>query len=338
MRAALLRALKENGEREVRVVGCDMNPRSIGRFVADAFHVVPAGHTPEFVPAVLDICKREGVDVLLPESSNDILELAKAKAEFEAEGITVMVSRPEAIERAENKGSFFELLDEVGVRAPEWRRVRGGRELEAAARELGYPDRAVCFKPPGREGRPRVPHPRPDDRPRPRAPARPARERRDAPGGGGRHPASAEGGEELLVMELAEGQETAVDGFARDGKVLLAHPKVKDAFRASLAMYFETLDSPYLDEVAEKIVAGLGLDHFFSVNVVGEVPIEINPRISTWVYQEDVNMPWLGREERARRALRRGPGRVPLAHPADPPGAPLLRPGRVGRVAPSRRR
>ena len=104
----------------------------------------------------------------------------------------------------------------------------------------------------------------------------------------------AEGGEELLVMELAQGQETAVDGFARNGKVLLCHPKVKDAFRASLAMYFETLDSPYLDEVAEKIVAGLGLDHFFSVNVVGEVPIEINPRISTWVYQEDVNMPWLG--------------------------------------------
>ena len=164
--AALLRALKENGEREVRVLGCDMNPRSIGRFVADDFHVVPAGHTPEFAPAVLDLCKREGVDVLLPESSNDILELAKAKAEFEAEGITVMVSRPEAIERAENKGSFFELLDEVGVRAPEWRRIRGGRELEAAARELGYPDRAVCFKPPVEKGGARLPHPRPGDRPR----------------------------------------------------------------------------------------------------------------------------------------------------------------------------
>ena len=93
---ALLRALKQNGEREVRVVGCDMNPRSIGRFVADAFHVVPAGHTPEFAPAVLDICKREDVDVLLPESSNDILELARNKASFEAEGIRVMVSRANA--------------------------------------------------------------------------------------------------------------------------------------------------------------------------------------------------------------------------------------------------
>lgn len=291
--AALLRALKENGEREVRVVGCDMNPVSIGRFRADAFHVVPAGHTPEFVPAVLDVCKREGVDVLLPESSNDILELAKARAEFEAEGITVMVSRPEAIERAENKGSFFELLDEVGVRAPEWRRVRGGRELEAAVRELGYPDRAVCFKPPVEKGGRgfRILDPTIDRahellHGRPGSVAMRLEEAVDI--------LPPEGGEELLVMELAEGQETAVDGFARDGKVLLAHPKVKDAFRASLAMYFETLDSPYLDEVAEKIVAGLGLDHFFSVNVVGEVPIEINPRISTWVYQEDVNMPWLG--------------------------------------------
>ena len=48
--AALLRALRENGEREVRLVCCDVNPRSIGRFHGDAFHTVPPGPDPEFVP------------------------------------------------------------------------------------------------------------------------------------------------------------------------------------------------------------------------------------------------------------------------------------------------
>jgi hypothetical protein len=64
--------------------------------------------------------------------------------------------------------------------------------------------------------------------------------------------------------------------------------------RAGLAMYFETLDDPSLMETARKIVAELGLDHFFNIQLVGEHVIEINPRISTIVYQEDLNLPYLG--------------------------------------------
>jgi carbamoyl-phosphate synthase large subunit len=291
--AALLRALHANGEREIRLVGCDMNPRSIGRFLCDAFHQVPAGSDPGFADAVLDICRREEVDVLLPQSSNDLLELAKAKSRFQAEGVVVMVSRPEAIERANDKGAFFELLDEICVRAPEWRRVRGGRELESAALELGYPERAVCFKPPVEKGGrgfrildPEVDRARQLLHGRPGSVAMRLEEVLEI--------LPADGGEELLVMEFATGTERAIDGIARDGRVVLAHPKTREAIRAGLAMFFQTLADEYLDDVGEKIVAGLGLDHFFSVNLVGDVVIEINPRISTWVYQEDLNMPYLG--------------------------------------------
>ena len=64
--------------------------------------------------------------------------------------------------------------------------------------------------------------------------------------------------------------------------------------RAGLAMYFETLDDPALMQTARKIVAELALDHFFNIQLVGEHVIEINPRISTIVYQEDLNIPYLG--------------------------------------------
>jgi hypothetical protein len=47
-------------------------------------------------------------------------------------------------------------------------------------------------------------------------------------------------------------------------------------------------------ETARKIVAELRLDHFFNIQLVGDQVIEINPRISTIVYQEDLNLPWLG--------------------------------------------
>ena len=41
--AALLHALRENGERRVRLVGTDMSARSVGRHLCDAFHLVPPG-------------------------------------------------------------------------------------------------------------------------------------------------------------------------------------------------------------------------------------------------------------------------------------------------------
>jgi hypothetical protein len=47
-------------------------------------------------------------------------------------------------------------------------------------------------------------------------------------------------------------------------------------------------------DVAERIVAELALDHFFNIQLVGDHVIEINPRISTIVYQEDLNLPYLG--------------------------------------------
>ena len=58
---ALIRALRENGEREVRLVGTDMSDLAIGRHFCDAFHVVPPGTDPGFPDALVEICGREHV-------------------------------------------------------------------------------------------------------------------------------------------------------------------------------------------------------------------------------------------------------------------------------------
>jgi hypothetical protein len=103
-----------------------------------------------------------------------------------------------------------------------------------------------------------------------------------------------EGGTELLVMELATGGERTVDGIANGREIVLGHPKTREAMRAGLAMYFVTLEDEALMQVADRIVAELEIEHFFNIQLVGEHVIEINPRISTIVYQEDLNLPYLG--------------------------------------------
>jgi len=287
---ALLRSLRENGEREVRLVGVDMNERSIGRHFCDVFETVPAGSDPGFAGAVLDICRRENVDVVLPQSSYTLEGLAIEKDSFGE--IVVVVASIDAIRRANDKAETFALCDKIGVRVPAWRSVASPAEIEQAGKELGYPEREICMKPlvsSGTRGF-RVISASADRRKqllenRPGVPeALRLEEAADLAGGSG---------VEWLIMELATGTERTIDGYAEQGEILLGYPKTREAMRAGLAMYFETLDSPELMEAGAKIIRELNFDGFFSVNLVGDCVIEINPRISTVPYQEDFSYPYL---------------------------------------------
>jgi carbamoyl-phosphate synthase large subunit len=290
--AALLRALRENGERPVRLVGTDMSERAVGRHLCDAFHRVPAGSAPDFADAMLEVCRREHVDAVLPQSSFDLLGLAESVERFD--GIAVLVSSAEAIRRSNDKAETYALLDRIGVKGPAWRRVAGATAAAEAARELGYPEHDVCLKPVFSSGSRgfRILSASAD---------RGEQLLANRPGVAGAMQLEelvellpADGGPDLLVMELATGLERTIDGIAHEGRIALGHPKTREAVRAGLAMFFQTLDDPGLMETAAKIVAELRLDHFFNIQLVGEHVIEINPRISTIVYQEDLNLPWLG--------------------------------------------
>ena len=69
--AALLKGLRANGERTVRLVGTDRSERSVGRHLCDAFHVVPAGSVRDqfntaFTPGVVNTEPSEEEIIRLP--------------------------------------------------------------------------------------------------------------------------------------------------------------------------------------------------------------------------------------------------------------------------------
>jgi carbamoyl-phosphate synthase large subunit len=317
--AALLRALRENGEREVRLVGTDMSERAVGRHLCDAFHIVPGGADPAFPDAMLDVAKREGVDAILPQSSFDLEGLAEHVDRFP---MPVLVSRPDAIHRSNDKAETYAMLHRLGVPAPEFRRVNGAHEVDAAARELGYPDRPVCFKPVFSSGSRgfRILDPTVD---------RAHQLLNERPGSVAMRLEEAvellpdEGGPDLLVMELATGGERTIDGIGDGREIVLGHAKTREAMRAGLAMYFVTLDDPELMRIGNQLVEELAIEHFFNIQLVGDQVIEINPRISTIVYQEDFNLPYLGvkralgeitDDELRTYAVRIRPGRTALRY------------------------
>ena len=142
--AALVRALRENGERDVRIVGVDMSERSVGRHLCDAFHVVVPSGDPFFVPSLLEIVEQEE---RRRRASADVVRPAAAGGGARQFPVPVLVSSPETVRRSNDKAETYSLLRYLGVTAPDFRRARGGGEVQAAARELGYPERDVAVKP-----------------------------------------------------------------------------------------------------------------------------------------------------------------------------------------------
>ena len=234
----------------------------------------------------------------------------------------MLVSRPDTIHRSNDKAESYALLHRIGVPAPAFRRVNGATQVAEAAEELGYPDRPVCIKPVFSSGSRgfRVLDPTVD---------RAHQLLHERPGSVAMRLEEAvellpeEGGPDLLVMELATGGERTIDGIADGERVVLGHPKTREAMRAGLAMYFVTLEDAALMEIADRIVAELGIEWFFNIQLVGDHVIEINPRISTIVYQEDLNLPYLGvkralgelgDQELAAYAARIRPGRTAIRY------------------------
>ena len=290
--STLIRMLKANGEREIWIYGVDMRPDAIGRFLCDGFGLVPAGPSPEFVPALLDIVRRESPDVLLVQSSNEVEAVARSRAAFEELGVTVLVGGPGSIQVCNDKAAMHAALQGTPVRQPRLLLPASVDEFIAGAHDLGYPGVPVCFKPPvgkgsrgfhvvAESGRPYVLE---------RRSGVPVLTLEEAAS----ELAARDPLPPLLLMEYIEAPEFVVDALVDHGEIVLFQAKTREAVKAGLAMSFRTVAKPDLVAASRHICRRLGLDQFVSIQFVGDHLIEVNPRVSTFVYQEDFNLPYLG--------------------------------------------
>jgi carbamoyl-phosphate synthase large subunit len=293
--STLLRMLRNNGERDVTLVGVDMDPKAVGRFIADTFYVVPpAAAEDTYVSRMLDIVEKEQPDVLFPESSFEVPVLAKHRAALEALGTKVVVSSPESIALANNKFEMYETLRQAtDLPLPAYRWPKSLDEFVEAAHELGYPDEAVCFKPHVAKGsrgfrimdasvslRDLLMNYKPnsrymsldefvtifEDEP-------------DFP--------------DFLVMEFIEGQEMTTDCLCLEGEALLTTVKTVEQARWGVIVRGELIRRPDLLEQTEEILRVIPLSYNVNIQFIGEKLIEINPRVSSFIYQDDLIPPYL---------------------------------------------
>jgi carbamoyl-phosphate synthase large subunit len=117
-RVELLRAF-QRAYRELRlkgkIVATDINPLAPTFQVADSTHTVPPLEDPRYIPALLDIVRRERVALVFPLIDPDIPILAGRKAEFEEAGAKVMTPPADGAETAHDKWKTFQLFQSLGL-------------------------------------------------------------------------------------------------------------------------------------------------------------------------------------------------------------------------------
>jgi carbamoyl-phosphate synthase large subunit len=101
-----------------RVIAADITPLAPALYEADGGLLVPRSDDPGFVDAVLTICERERIGLIVPTRDEELPVFARARERFAAHGTAVLVSGTDAIAICQDKRRFASACAEAGLATP----------------------------------------------------------------------------------------------------------------------------------------------------------------------------------------------------------------------------
>lgn len=266
-----------------RITMADANPGAVGKYLHPDFAIIPFGPDPGFAEAVLTLCKKKNIQVVLPLVTKELLPLSKYQPAFEAAGIKLLISPVASLEIANNKSRLYEFLQWRGIEVPAFRVVETAEQFKIAFEELGYPQKPVCFKPSVSNGsrgfrmihsgvneldllfnhKPGSTHISMDDSLRILS--------------SGPFP-------ELLISEWLPGEEVSVDCLANHGEAKLVIPRLRKKMINGISVEGEFIQDMNIIGYCTRIIKELNLHGNIGIQVkksaAGDFLIlEINPRV-----------------------------------------------------------
>ena len=279
-------------ERNIEIIGVDMCKNAGGRFVVDKFYQVPPASDANYQEKILGIIEQEKpIDVVIPESSLEIAKIAQIQNRIDAK---VMVNDYYTIKQFENKLTLYKKLEAIDVPIPKYFEPFDLDEFENDAWRLGYPKKKVCFKPcigKGSRGfriiddkkseldilfdeRPFNPHISMDTF------SNIFKDIQMLP--------------DLLLCEYVSGTEFDVMVLANENSdALLTTVKERKTSKYGLSWEGELVDSPEHVELSARIVKELGLKYCNGIQFKSNKVIEVNPRLSTFLYGDNFCEPYI---------------------------------------------
>lgn len=297
----IIKCFKDNGEREIKVIGGDMSTDPTNKYLVDKFYRVPAVKDPTYADVLLDICKKEKVDIFFPQMSAELPVLLENISRFDDAGIKVSITRNDSLYIANNKLKLFEFMKENNIPVSKFAVISSLDDFDKAIREVGYPEKPVCVKLTESSGARGVrviddsksryhifAHEKPDSFYISYEDMKKTLE-------------DADEFPELMVMEYLSGDEYDVDLIADNGKVLYMAGRRNPVMVMSITQESVLEKNEEAYRIAEQVVEKLGLDGVIGIDYKfaddGSCRLlEINPRIDATVSifaAGGLNLPYL---------------------------------------------
>ena len=299
----IIKCLRNNGERDIRIIGVDMNPNAGAKDMVDVFYTVPAAKDNDFINKILQICIKEKVEIILPIVTRELMKFALNKKLFEMNGIKVSVMNPETLGLVNNKANLLSEMKRLGLLTPEFEVVNTLDELIRACKKLGYPNKAICVKAAEGNGSRGVRILNPfisryelffNEKPNSMYMSyeeliNTLKEKKEIP--------------QMIIMEYLSGTEYSLDVLADNGSI------VSSVCRKGIKVVTSNMMSLVIDEnksvisICNEVVnrfqleGNLGFDIIFDRDQVIPYIIEINPRLTAGIVAgaaAGVNLPYLG--------------------------------------------
>lgn len=102
----------------LEIHGADISESAPALFFCDKTHIVPRISDEKYIPALLEICKNEKIDALIPTIDTDLLLLSQNQDKFRIIGTKAVISQPDKIAICRDKRLTTAFFESCGLASP----------------------------------------------------------------------------------------------------------------------------------------------------------------------------------------------------------------------------
>ena len=289
--AGIIKCLMQ--ESNFNIIIADANPNAVGRYLVKepitpdcyrgGFETIPFANDPAFIDSVIALCREKNIHILLPLVTKELIPFSQHIKEFELAGVKLLVSPTTSLEIANDKSKLLQFLQWRGIDVPDFRIVETPEQFETAAKELGYPQKTICFKPSVSNGSRgfRIINPELDESHLlfNEKPNSTYISYNDAV-----RILSVKPFPELLVSEYLPGEEYSVDCLAKNGEAILVVPRLRKKMINGISVEGEFIQEKNIIAYCTQIIHELQLHGNIGIQVKPAATgkfllLEINPRV-----------------------------------------------------------
>lgn len=143
---SVCRCFKSVKERNIYVVGADIK-KQVANMNIDKYYANLRCDDPKLIDHLIDICKKEKIDFIMPLVDGELYRIAKHREDFLKVGTIVCLNDADTIALIQDKYGLYNYLEKHNIAVPKTILFNNLEQFIDGCKKLGFPKNDVCYKP-----------------------------------------------------------------------------------------------------------------------------------------------------------------------------------------------